>query len=141
MINEREEMAVRQTAGPGARRMRSWILVVAVWIGAALPASAQRAVGPPEGAATAAPSKRVCVDAEVDGVRALSYDCLSQQLAPASVAGGASAANPTQALATGPSNRTGTFNYSAESIRFGSNWGKSVTPQRPQPPQAVPLPR
>jgi hypothetical protein len=33
----------------------------------------------------------------------------------------------------------GTFNYSAESIRFGSNWGKSVEPQRPPPVPVVPL--
>jgi hypothetical protein len=91
--------------------------------------------------ATAGPSKRVCVDAEVDGVRALSYDCLSQQLAPTHVASGPAAPNSAEAIATGPSNRTGTFNYSAESIRFGSNWGKSVTPQRPSPPQVVPLSR
>ncbi|WP_260858419.1 hypothetical protein [Paraburkholderia sp. BCC1885] len=87
----------------------------------------------------ATPSKQVCVDAEVDGERALSYDCLNQQLAPAAVAGGAVAPNAAQALATAPSNRVGTFNYSAESIRFGSNWGKSVFPQRPAPVQPVPL--
>jgi hypothetical protein len=124
--------------------MRGWALGVTVWIGVVLPVSAQPVVGGAGGAAAgsaAGPSKRVCVDAEVDGVRALSYDCLSQQLAPTPVAGGPAAPNSAEALATGPSNRTGTFNYSAESIRFGSNWGKSVTPQRPQPPQVVPLSR
>lgn len=131
---------MRQAAGPGSVRVGRWTLAVTVLIGAALPASAQPVVGSPGGAA-AEPAKRVCVDTEVDGVRTLSYDCLSQQLTPAAVASGASAIDPAQALATGPSNRTGTFNYSAESIRFGSNWGKSVTPQRPPPPQVVPLSR
>lgn len=85
-------------------------------------------------------SKSVCVDAEVDGARALSYNCLSRQLAPKAIAGSANpASTAANALATGPSNRVGTFNESAESIRFGTNWGKSVLPQRPSQPQAVPL--
>src|ERR1700761_8615997 len=87
-----------------------------------IPASA------PEAASTGAPSKRVCVNVEVNGQTALSYDCLSQQLAPTTVqvSGDADAGNIAKSLATAPSNRVGTFNYSAESIRFGSNWGKSV---------------
>ncbi|HEY1611571.1 MAG TPA: hypothetical protein VGG24_20085 [Paraburkholderia sp.] len=92
-------------------------------------------------ASAAAPKKRVCVDVEVNGATALSYDCLSQQLAPtpspADAASGAS--NAATGLATAPSNKVGTFNYSGESIRFGSNWGKSVTPQRPAPVPVVPL--
>lgn len=84
-------------------------------------------------------SKRVCVNAEVDGQRALSYDCLSQQLAPTMPVGGNSATNAAEGLASAPSNQVGTFNYSAESIRFGSNWGKSAEPQRPAPVPAVPL--
>jgi hypothetical protein len=91
-------------------------------------------------AQAAAPNngKRVCVNAEMNGVQALSYDCLSQQLAPKPSAA-ASGLNPAEAQAKAPSNQTGTFNYSAESIRFGNAWGKSVTPQRPAPATAVPL--
>jgi hypothetical protein len=89
---------------------------------------------------TSEPGKRVCVNAEIDGVRALSYDCLSQQLAPSpTIAEPGSPANPAEALATASSNRSGTFNESAEHNRFGSNWGKSVTPQRPPPLVAVPI--
>jgi hypothetical protein len=89
---------------------------------------------------TSASNKRVCVNAEIDGVRALSYDCLSQQLAPApTIAEPGSPANPAEALASASSNRSGTFNESAEHNRFGSNWGKSVTPQRPPPLVAVPI--
>ncbi|ALK34204.1 hypothetical protein [Burkholderia plantarii] len=82
--------------------------------------------------------RSVCVEAEVDGVRALSYDCLSRQLQPpAAPAAGASQPASSQ-LATQPSNRVGTFNLSAERNRFGNTWGKSVTPQRPGVPIVVP---
>jgi hypothetical protein len=91
-------------------------------------------------AKTSEANKRVCVNAEIDGVRALSYDCLSQQLAPTPTIGEpGTPANPAEALATASSNRSGTFNESAEHNRFGSNWGKSVTPQRPPPVVAVPV--
>src|ERR1700761_3611514 len=76
-------------------------------------------------AATPNNGKRVCVNAEVNGVQALSYDCLSQQLAPAPSAA-ASGISPAEAQAKAPSNQVGTFNYSAESIRFGNAWGKSA---------------
>ncbi|AZQ56589.1 hypothetical protein D5R55_35160 [Burkholderia cenocepacia] len=81
----------------------------------------------------------VCVDAEVDGKRALSYDCLSEQLKPKAEpqAGGASQTD-SERLSKQPSNRLGTFNLSTERNRFGSNWGRSVTPQRPDAPIAVP---
>jgi hypothetical protein len=92
---------------------------------------------------TSSTNKRVCVNAEIDGVRALSYDCLSQQLAPtpavAEPGNPANPANPAEALANASSNRSGTFNESAEHNRFGSNWGNSVTPQRPPPLVAVPV--
>jgi guanyl-specific ribonuclease Sa len=89
-------------------------------------------------AATPNNGKRVCVNAEVNGVQALSYDCLSQQLAPtpAAASSGVSAA---EAQAKAPSNQVGTFNYSAESIRFGNAWGKSATPQRPATPVYAPI--
>ncbi|KLU24881.1 hypothetical protein EOS_17965, partial [Caballeronia mineralivorans PML1(12)] len=61
------------------------------------------------------------------------------QLAPTAIAGGAASQTAAEALATGPSNRVGTFNYSAESNRFGSNWGRSVTPQRPPPLVVTPV--
>jgi hypothetical protein len=94
-------------------------------------ASATQAAAPNNG-------KHVCVNAEVNGERALSYDCLSQQLAPTpgAAASGVSAA---EAQAKAPSNQVGTFNYSAESIRFGNAWGKSATPQRPAPVTVAPI--
>ncbi|AWV03659.1 hypothetical protein DM992_31135 [Burkholderia sp. JP2-270] len=99
-------------------------------------AAASAAMPAPAGPGSAA--KPVCVDAEVDGKRALSYDCLSQQLKPkAEPQAGASQAD-SERLSKQPSNRLGTFNLSTERNRFGSNWGRSVTPQRPDAPVAVP---
>lgn len=90
--------------------------------------------------ASVSASKAVCVNAEVDGVRALSYECLSRQLAPTCCPASATASqSAAEALVRGPSNRVGTFNYSAESIRFGNQWGRSATPQRPPSPHVVPL--
>lgn len=86
----------------------------------------------------ASATKPVCVDAEVDGQRALSYDCLSSQLKPKPTVQAGASQTAAEAAANAPSNRLGTFNLSTERNRFGTNWGKSVTPQRPAAPVAVP---
>jgi hypothetical protein len=86
----------------------------------------------------ASAGKSVCVDAEVNGQRALSYDCLSTQLQPKPATSSGASQTPSEAAAQQPSNRVGTFNLSTEQNRFGSNWGKSATPQRPAPPVSVP---
>ncbi len=83
-------------------------------------------------------SKQVCIDAEVNGQRALSYDCLSAQLKPKEVPRVGASETAAESAAKGPSNRVGTFNLSAERNRFGANWGKSITPQRPARPVVVP---
>jgi hypothetical protein len=138
MPGRRDMRWPRVSRATGSPRALFVAMVLAVVSGPVLaqeiPASA------PEAASTGAPSKRVCVNVEVNGQTALSYDCLSQQLAPTTVpaSGDADAGNIAKSLATAPSNRVGTFNYSAESIRFGSNWGKSVIPQRPSPVPVVP---
>ncbi|PQV46082.1 hypothetical protein [Paraburkholderia sp. BL21I4N1] len=88
--------------------------------------------------AAASATKPVCVDAEVDGQRALSYDCLSSQLKPKPAVQAAASRTAAEAAANAPSNRVGTFNLSTERNRFGANWGNSVTPQRPAAPVAVP---
>ncbi|WP_175872250.1 hypothetical protein [Burkholderia sp. BCC0397] len=100
--------------------------------GVGAPASA----GPGSGSDSAA--KPVCVDAEVDGKRALSYDCLSEQLKPKAEPQAGASQTDSERLSKQPSNRLGTFNLSTEKNRFGSNWGRSVTPQRPDAPVAVP---
>ncbi len=117
-------------------------LGVTMTIACVLQAAGAHAHAQGGGAAAAEPGsagKPVCVDAEVDGKRALSYDCLSRQLKPASDAqpGGAPQTDA-ERLSKQPSNRLGTFNLSTERNRFGSNWGRSATPQRPDAPVAVP---
>ncbi|MBN3785129.1 hypothetical protein G3O06_47720 [Burkholderia sp. Ac-20345] len=92
----------------------------------------------PAAASPGSAAKPVCVDAEVDGKRALSYDCLSQQLKPAADPQAGASQTDSERLSKQPSNRLGTFNLSTERNRFGSNWGRSTTPQRPDAPVAVP---
>ncbi len=88
------------------------------------------------------PSRPVCVQAEVNGVRALSYSCLSEQLAPRVTPDApGSSVSAAEAGAAQPSNRLGTFNLSGEQNRFGGNWGRSVQPQRPPPSPPPPPPR
>ncbi|VBB14347.1 hypothetical protein BSTAB16_4536 [Burkholderia stabilis] len=107
-------------------------------------AAGAHAQGSRAAASAAAPArpgsaaKPVCVDAEVDGKRALSYDCLSQQLKPTAEPQAGASQTDSERLSKQPSNRLGTFNLSTEQNRFGSNWGRSVTPQRPDAPVAVP---
>ncbi|KVH48829.1 hypothetical protein WJ39_12930 [Burkholderia diffusa] len=108
-------------------------------IACVLPAGALAQGGRTAAAEPGSAAKPVCVDAEVDGKRALSYDCLSQQLKPtADAQPGAASQTDSERLSKQPSNRLGTFNLSTERNRFGSNWGRSVTPQRPDAPVAVP---
>ncbi len=107
-------------------------------------AAGAHAQGSRAGASVPAPAgpgsaaKPVCVDAEVDGKRALSYDCLSEQLKPKAEPQAGASQTDAERLSKQPSNRLGTFNLSTERNRFGSNWGRSVTPQRPDAPIAVP---
>ncbi|KVN33418.1 hypothetical protein WJ63_05200 [Burkholderia pyrrocinia] len=112
------------------------MMVAGMWLAGAAHAQAGRP--PAAGSQPGVAAKPVCVDAEVDGRRALSYDCLSAQLKPKGTPPAGASQAATEGLAKAPSNRLGTFNLSAERNRFGTNWGKSATPQRPAPPVAVP---
>ncbi|WP_233217220.1 hypothetical protein [Trinickia dabaoshanensis] len=125
-------------ADAGARSKRA-VAFGAVLAAFFLQASFSTALAQTSGsAATAAPAKKsVCVDAQVQGQRALSYDCLAEQLKAKPVASSGASQSAAEALAKSPSNRLGTFNLSTERNRFGSNWGKSATPQRPAPPVVV----
>ncbi len=78
-----------------------------------------------------------CVDVEINGYRALSYDCLSQQLAPSESGQPGNPALASEAIAGRASNQLGLFNRSATSNRMGNNFGKSAFPQRPPPVQNV----
>jgi len=79
-------------------------------------------------------SKEGCINVEVNGYKALSYECLSQQLANPD--GNAAVRRNQEAMYVPvhqrPSNQMGLFNQSATQIRMGNNFGRSVMPQRPQ---------
>ena len=122
------------------KRQRSGIAAL-VCVLLAAGAHAQGSRAGPGASAPASPgsaAKPVCVDAEVDGRRALSYDCLSEHLKPKAEPQAGASQTDSERLSKQPSNRLGTFNLSTEQNRFGSNWGRSVTPQRPDAPVAVP---
>lgn len=96
-------------------------------------------------AQSAAPARQAdpsaCVDVEVAGYRSLSYDCLSQQMAPRPRAPQENPALASEDVARMPSNQLGLFNRAATSNRMGNNFGKSALPQRPPNPSfQSPLP-
>lgn len=73
-----------------------------------------------------------CVEVEVDGVRAPSYNCLSQKLQPKVAPN--STTTPlmgSEAIIQRPSNQLGLFNRAATGHRMGNTFGTSVYPQRP----------
>ena len=122
------------------KRQRSGIAaIVCLLLAASAHAQGSRAgSGAPAPASPDSAAKPVCVDAEVDGKRALSYDCLSEQLKPKADPQAGASQTDSERLSKQPSNRVGTFNLSTEKNRFGSNWGRSATPQRPDAPAAPP---
>ncbi len=82
------------------------------------------------GCADAQPSHDTCVDVQVG--TAQSYDCLNQKLqATARQTPKLSSDNAAPYNANSPGNVTGQFNESATRNRLGSNFGHSVTPERP----------
>lgn len=75
-----------------------------------------------------------CVEVEVNGVRAPSYNCLSQKLTPSAKPNKADGKAPqiaSEAIVQRPSNQLGLFNRAATSNRMGNTFGTSVYPQRP----------
>ncbi|MBA4722555.1 MAG: hypothetical protein H2067_15655 [Alcanivorax sp.] len=75
-----------------------------------------------------------CVEVEVNGHRALPYDCLQRKMMPAAVPEAAKRDNPALDSADVtrlPPNRTGQFNQSALRNRMGNALGSGVKPQRP----------
>ena len=84
-------------------------------------------------AQAAEPASDGCINVEVNGYKALSYQCLSQQMANPN---GAAAARKNQQALNVPieqraPNKLGLFNQSATRIRMGNTFGTSAQPQRP----------
>ncbi|QVQ26995.1 hypothetical protein [Achromobacter deleyi] len=87
------------------------------------PAASARKPAAPEGA---------CIDTEVNGYRALSYDCLNQKMAPAAAPrppGGLES----EAVTQRPPNQMGLPTPATIGNRMGNTFGTSAFPQRPQP--------
>jgi hypothetical protein len=80
-----------------------------------------------------APPAASCMDVEVNGYRALPYDCYQQLMSPP--AGTAAAGNPLTQFDADISrrqpNQIGLYSQSALKNRMGNTLGKSALPQRP----------
>lgn len=74
-----------------------------------------------------------CINTEVNGYQALSYECLSQQMADPDSAARARREQEldSAAISWRPPNQLGLYNQSATRIRLGTSFGNSVEAQRP----------
>lgn len=80
-----------------------------------------------------APRNGGCVEVEVNGYKALSYECLTERLANPE---GEEAARRNAAMQRSPLERSapgqmGLATPAATSVRMGNQFGQSVHPQRP----------
>lgn len=89
-------------------------------------------------AASAAPASKpaapsgACIETEVNGYRALSYDCLNQKMAP-TAAPKPPAVLGSEAITQGPPNQMGLPTPATIGNRMGNTFGTSAYPQRPGP--------
>ncbi|MDF5957461.1 hypothetical protein P4110_29485 [Pseudomonas aeruginosa] len=74
-----------------------------------------------------------CINTEVNGYQALSYECLSQQMTDPDSAARARREQEldSAAIVRRPPNQLGLYNQSATRIRLGTSFGNSVEAQRP----------
>lgn len=99
--------------------------------GAQTPPAAQATPVAPA-ASTAKPASGACIDTEVNGYHALSYDCLNQKMAPDA----APKPPPTlgsEAITQRPPNQMGLPTPATIGNRMGNTFGTSAYPQRPAP--------
>lgn len=73
-----------------------------------------------------------CIDTEVNGYRALSYDCLNQKIAP-DAAPRPPATLGSEAITQKPPNQMGLPTPATIGNRMGNTFGTSAYPQRPTP--------
>lgn len=71
-----------------------------------------------------------CIETEVNGYRALSYDCLNQKMAP-TAAPRPPVVLESEAITQGPPNQMGLTTPATISNRMGNTFGTSAYPQRP----------
>lgn len=112
--------------------------VVLLLLSAALagpPLSAAEAQAPaapaPHAQKPAAPNS-ACIETEVNGYRALSYDCLNQKMAPNAPQRPAPGLE-SEAITQRPPNQMGLPTPATIGNRMGNTFGTSAYPQRPQP--------
>ena len=122
-----------RTYSPSPRR--ACLLLLAALAATPLTAGAQATATPvPQAtppAAKPAPGG-ACIDTEVNGYRALSYDCLNQKMAPDA----APKPPPTlgsEAITQKPPNQMGLPTPATIGNRMGNTFGTSAYPQRPAP--------
>ena len=81
-----------------------------------------------------------CVTVEVDGHKALPYDCYQRKMMPSSAPERGTPAMHSATVAGQAPNRLGLFNLSTLRNRMGNTLGQGVRPQRPPAPAPLPLP-
>jgi hypothetical protein len=84
------------------------------------------------------PAAPTCVTVEVDGHKALPYDCYQQRMTPSSAPERGTPAMHSATVAGQAPNRLGLFNLSTLRNRMGNTLGKGVRPQRPPAPAPLP---
>lgn len=79
-----------------------------------------------------------CVTVEVDGYKALPYDCYQKKMTPSSEPDRGRPAIHSTTIAGQAPNRLGLFNLSTLRNRMGNTLGQGVRPQRPPAPPPLP---
>lgn len=87
---------------------------------------------PAPGAQKPAAPGGACIETEVNGYRALSYDCLNQKMAPDATHRPAPGLE-SEAVTQRPPNQMGLPTPATIGNRMGNTFGSSAYPQRPQP--------
>lgn len=95
-------------------------------------AQSQPVPAPAASAPKPAAADGACIDTEVNGYRALSYDCLNQKMAPAATPK-PPAGLESEAITQRPPNQMGLPTPATIGNRMGNTFGTSAFPQRPQP--------
>lgn len=112
------------------------LLLSATLAGAPLWAAETQVPAPPAAPAAVEPKPAApggaCIETEVNGYRALSYDCLNQRMAPDATHRPAPGLE-SEAITQRPPNQLGLPTPATIGNRMGNTFGTSAYPQRPQP--------
>lgn len=106
-----------------------WMALAAAPLAAAETESAAQTRATPN---VSSSSNGACIDTEVNGYRALSYDCLNQKMAP-DAAPRPPATLGSEAITQRPPNQMGLPTPATIGNRMGNTFGTSAYPQRPTP--------